>query len=433
MNIRANGQTIFFRKKNLIYLCLLCIFLIRKYSISLKINNINTKVNFKALRARHKKLKQNKFTKRNYWLSLLFGKKKIKLSSDQKKRSFNNVDLTKTFHLSTSRFATKVSLFSVVFLLISSLFPSYAFSSPYDHSYSAVDNPYEYETNNLVTLQEGFLTKPSIITEESDRSQYSETISYEVQFGDTLSEIASRFNLKVNTILNNNSISNPNKLRKGTILTILPVDGIVHTFKKGDTLAKIAKTYKVKTDVIIAQNKLSDKEPSVDQVLIVPGGKKVVPRYIASRGSSRSSANNYSGAGYGSISNVNYNGNISQTLIKPAAGKITQYYRRGHYAVDIGNRNRGPILAAANGVIIKAQGGYNGGYGNMIIVDHGNGRQTLYAHMQAIYSKVGDTVSQGQTMGWMGNTGRTYGATGIHLHFELRINGRKVNPLLYIK
>lgn len=286
-----------------------------------------------------------------------------------------------------------------------------------------------FETNDLITSQEGFLLKPSIITEKSDRSQFASAIIYEVQNGDTLSGIASHFDIKAQTILENNSISDPNRLKPGMKLSVLPVDGVLHTVKKGETLESIAKTYKVKKETVLAQNKLKNESIEAEQTIIIPGGRKIVPRYIASRSSSD---NRYNSAGYGSV-NATYQGAGSQSVIKPAAGQITQYYRRGHYAIDIGNRNKGPILAAANGVVIKSQGGYNGGYGNMIIIDHGNGRQSLYAHNSALYVKPGDTVTQGQTIGWMGNTGRVYGSTGIHLHFELRINGSKVNPLLYIK
>ena len=355
---------------------------------------------------------------------MFFGQKK---SDEEEQSSFNNVDLTKTFHLSASRFATKASLFAVAFLLIYSAFPSYSSYANYE---DVIAENHQYASSDFITAEEGFLLKPSLITEKSDRTQFANAIQYEVEPGDTLSGIASKFEIKTKTILDNNSIANANKLKEGTVLTILPVNGVLHTVKKGENVGSIAKAYKVQKEKVIAQNKLGENDVTVGQTIIVPGGEKIVPRYIASRSSSSSS---YRGAGYGTLKNTQYNGAVSQTIIKPASGKITQYYRRGHYAIDIGNRNKGPILAAANGVVIKSQGGYNGGYGNMIIVDHGNGRQTLYAHNSALYVKVGDTVTQGQTIAWMGNTGRVYGLTGIHVHFELRINGRKVNPLLYIK
>lgn len=314
----------------------------------------------------------------------------------------------------------------IAFLLIYSTFPSYASYVNYEENILAG----EYIANDLFFAEEGFLLKPSLITKKSDRTQFANTIQYEVQTGDTLSEIASKFDIKTKTITDNNDITNINSLRTGTILRILPVDGVMHTVKKGETVTSIAKTYSVKKDNVIAQNKLVNEQVTVGSTIIVPGGVKIVPRYIVSRASSSEA---YRGAGYRTLSNTKYNGSVSSTVIKPASGIITQYYQRGHYAIDIANRNKGPILAAANGVVIKSQNGWNGGYGNMIIVDHGNGRQTLYAHNSALYVNTGDTVTQGQTIAWMGNSGRVYGTTGIHVHFELRINGRKVNPLLYIK
>ena len=353
----------------------------------------------------------------------MFFSKPKKANIEDKK----NIDLTKTFHLSASRFAAKMSFFAVTFLLIYSSFPSYSSYANFDEGIGEV---YEYASNDLLFAEEGFLLKPSLITEKSDRTQFANAIQYEVQPGDTLSEIASKFEIKSKTITDNNTIANVNSLKTGVILSILPVDGVLHTVKKGETAESIAKAYKVQKNNVLAQNKLTDDNVTEGETIIVPGGEKIIPRYIASRATS---STEYRGAGYGTLSNTEYDGTVSNTIIKPASGQITQYYRRGHYAIDIGNRNKGPILAAANGVVTKSQGGYNGGYGNMIIIDHGNGRQTLYAHNSALYVKAGDTVTQGQTIAWMGNTGRVYGATGIHVHFELRINGTKVNPLLYIK
>ncbi|MCB0749246.1 MAG: M23 family metallopeptidase [Ignavibacteriae bacterium] len=92
------------------------------------------------------------------------------------------------------------------------------------------------------------------------------------------------------------------------------------------------------------------------------------------------------------------------------------------------NSSRPPIWATAGGVVVTAKGGYNGGYGNHVIIDHGNGFQTLYAHAEELYVSEGETVTKGQVIAKMGNTGRVYGATGIHVHYECHQNGRKINP-----
>jgi murein DD-endopeptidase MepM/ murein hydrolase activator NlpD len=268
----------------------------------------------------------------------------------------------------------------------------------------------------------GFVLKPATQTSKGDRSTANEVIDYTVEPGDTIFGIAAKFSLHAQTVIDNNpGTSKWSTLKIGKKLKILPVDGILHTFTSKDKLTTVAKKYKVKVEDVLRQNKLSESDLIVDKTLIIPGAKKpVVVRSVWKGGSAPRYAPSI------------YTGLISGSYIWPANGKITQYYHRWHYALDIANRNKGPIYAVANGVVIKAQGGWNGGYGRMIIIDHGNGLKTLYAHNEKLYVKVGDNVSQGQTIAWMGNTGRVRGATGIHLHFEVIHNGIKKNPLAYI-
>lgn len=117
------------------------------------------------------------------------------------------------------------------------------------------------------------------------------------------------------------------------------------------------------------------------------------------------------------------------SFVKPTEGTITQGFNTGHYGYDIANRDQPDIVAVATGTIVYASAGtYDGGYGTNIWINHGNGYKTHYANMQEIYVNVGDTVSQGQVIGKMGNSGRSYGVTGIHLHFELTYNEEKVSP-----
>lgn len=116
----------------------------------------------------------------------------------------------------------------------------------------------------------------------------------------------------------------------------------------------------------------------------------------------------------------------------PTSGMISQYYRAGHYAIDISNREKPMVVASKAGTVTTAANGWNGGYGNYVIIDHGDGMQTLYAHCDYLTVEVGDTVDAGDVIGRMGNTGRVYGATGIHVHYEVRVNGTKQNPLAYL-
>ncbi len=269
--------------------------------------------------------------------------------------------------------------------------------------------------------EDGFLLKPAINTEQGDRSTANEIFAYEIEPGDTLSSIASRFGIKKETLIWENNLWNENRLKTGKTLKILPVDGVSHLIKKSDTVKKLAKKYKVEEETILKQNQLdTDSELLIGSALIIPGAKKSMPIYKQS-------------TGYSAPTNIaSYHASPSKgRLIKPVAANamLTQGYRRGHYAVDWGNRNKGPIFASAGGKVIRADTGWNGGYGNVIVIDHGNGMQTLYAHNEKMYVQRGQYVEGGQTISWMGNTGRVYGPTGIHLHFEVRVNGVKYNPL----
>jgi murein DD-endopeptidase MepM/ murein hydrolase activator NlpD len=267
-----------------------------------------------------------------------------------------------------------------------------------------------------VMTEDGFLLKPAINSVAGDRTGFSDVFLYTVEPGDTLSSIAQSFNLKKETIMSENNLWDANKLRVGSQIKILPVDGISYIVKKGDTLDKLAKKYKVEKDTIKIQNQLTDETLVADTNLIIPGAKREEPVYYAAN--APAVAANYSGP------------KVAGRLIWPASGKLTQGYHNGHLALDIGNRNKGPIYAAAAGKVIRAEtSGWNGGYGNVIIIDHGNGMQTLYAHNEKVYVKVGQYVEQGQTIAWMGRTGRVYGPTGIHCHFEVRIKGVKYNPM----
>jgi murein DD-endopeptidase MepM/ murein hydrolase activator NlpD len=118
-------------------------------------------------------------------------------------------------------------------------------------------------------------------------------------------------------------------------------------------------------------------------------------------------------------------------MIWPTPGRrITQYYSWSHQGLDIGDKIGTPLYAADDGVVIIAQGGWNGGYGNTILLDHGGGKRTRYGHASKLFVKVGDEVKKGETIAAMGSTGRS---TGPHLHFEVLVNGTRYNPLNYIK
>ena len=328
---------------------------------------------------------------------------------------------------SISKLARKMVAISAAFFVFSSFGPMYSLTEGYhDHSegVSYLDLTAQ-ETDSIladIMTEDGFLLKPALNSAEGDRTTANEIFAYEVESGDTLSSLAQRFGIKKETIIMENNLWNANSLRTGMTLKILPVDGISHLVKKGDTIEKVAKKYSIDTETIIRQNQLEDGEVLLaDSALIIPGAKKsITPPKV-----------NYGVTAPSNPTSYSYSGGGSGRLIWPTLGsaKLTQGFHGGHYALDIGNRAKGPIFAAAAGKVVKASYGWNGGYGNYVIIDHGNGMQTLYGHNEKLYVTEGQYVDQGQTISWMGRSGRVYGPTGIHVHFEVRINGVKYNPM----
>lgn len=248
-----------------------------------------------------------------------------------------------------------------------------------------------------------------------------DTISvYEVKKGDTLATVAKLFNVSKNTIIWANDLKSE-KLTPGDTLVILPITGVKHTVKKGDTMASIAKKYKGDVEDIAKYNGIApDASLAVGDVVIVPEGEIAIPVAPTPKGSTKS----YGGIASGAISNYErlldtYSYSTpAGFFIRPAGGIKTQGLH-GHNGIDIGASVGTPIVAAAGGTVIAAKSsGYNGGYGEMVIISHSNGKiQTVYGHMSRVNVVAGQTVAQGQVIGAVGNTGRS---TGPHLHFEVR-------------
>ncbi len=301
----------------------------------------------------------------------------------------------------------------------------------------AIDSP-TFSLDMIAVTEDGFLIKNAGQTVAVDRSELSDILTYTVESGDSLYSIARRFGVSSDTIVWENNITSPHSLKIGSTLNILPVSGITHTVKASDTAASVAKRYGLSVEKLVKQNQLGeDTTLTAGSSLIIPGGKRVISTtntYVASASTGTYAAYTPPTPIDGSI--IVSNGVSDKTgkwMIKPTEGVYTTYFgsRRGHWAVDIADRSKPDIFAAADGTIVKSQCGWNGGYGCMAVIDHGDGFQTLYAHMADIYLGVGDKVFQGTAIGQMGNTGRVYGATGIHLHFEVIDNGSKKNPLAY--
>lgn len=283
---------------------------------------------------------------------------------------------------------------------------------------------------NYLSDQEGYTIKTMPLEGETVADlNRTEKVEYTVKEGDTLSVIAYRYGLSTNSIkYANPTLGSGDYLKLGQALSIPPKDGIFVTVKSGSTLVSLMDKYKGSLDKTKEFNGIeSDSDLSADQeIFIVDGRPEAV--YIASTPKG-------TGGGGGSYSatppSTQYYDIPASTegWIRPTQGIITQGYHAGHYAYDIADRSKPPILAVASGIITFASAGtYGGGYGTNVWIDHGNGYTTHYAHMEEMYVNEGDMVEQGQVIGKMGNSGRVYGATGIHLHFEIAYNGVKISP-----
>ncbi|HEX2792765.1 MAG TPA: M23 family metallopeptidase [Candidatus Paceibacterota bacterium] len=243
--------------------------------------------------------------------------------------------------------------------------------------------------------------------------------SYTVEEGDSLSEIADRFGVTVNTILWANDISDANTVRPGDDLLILPVSGLQYTVRSGDTIGTIADKYGADANEIALFNGLaSSVDLKAGSDIIIPGGQ--LPSSKSATAKKPTAKKPVSSGSTAPKTLPAISGFFGNPL---PGGKITQGIH-GYNGIDIGAPSGTPIYAAASGSIVVAKNddGYNGGYGNYIVIDHGNGTQTLYAHMSST-AVSGGSVSKGDVIGYVGSTGRS---TGNHLHFEVR--GAK-NPL----
>jgi LysM repeat protein len=239
-----------------------------------------------------------------------------------------------------------------------------------------------------------------------------QTSVYVIRKGDSISQIADMFGVSVNTILWGNDMKKGDKLVEGDVLFILPISGLEHTVAKGQTLKSIAALYKADINDILAYNDITPNTPLVvGDTLLIPDAQKSEEndKPVKNLGASIAKDNKY----YESHPTKN----LSGYYINPVPSAIkTQGLHDGN-AVDLGAPTGTPIHAAASGIIIFAKVGNNGGYGNLTIISHSNGTETLYAHQSSIATSTGAEVSQGEVIGFVGSTGHS---TGPHLHFAVK-------------
>lgn len=232
-------------------------------------------------------------------------------------------------------------------------------------------------------------------------------IKYEILAGDTLTEIAEKFNQNISIIIMNNPGLTAN-IKIGQIINIASINGVFYKIKKNDTLYDIAYKYKVKIEDIRNYNEIEDEESlNVGEEIFLKDPDIEVISEFAQLGS-------------GFIMPVMYQG-----ISSPYGSRFHPVLKRYifHAGVDLRARYI-PVVASRSGRVIFT--GFQSGYGKIVKISHANGYETRYAHLNKIYVKNGQRVKQGQTIGQSGMTGRV---TGPHLHFEIRKNGKTLNPM----
>lgn len=269
---------------------------------------------------------------------------------------------------------------------------------------------------------------------------------YSVVFGDSVFSIADKFGINPQTVLWGNYdvlYDNVELLRAGQVLNILPVDGALYTWTESDGLNGVAEYFGVTPKDIISWpgNNLSEEtigdyaKPNIapGTKLVIPGGKREFYSWEAPIIRRDSPA----------VAGVWGEGRCEPTVLGPIGDEnyvwpTSEHYlsgypyspETGHRAIDIGGKLGNPIYAIDKGVVVYS--GWNAnGYGNLIIIDHGTGWQSLYAHLNTMEVSCGEFITQaGQLIGTMGSTGNS---SGPHLHFELMSDSYgRVNPLGYL-
>jgi len=265
-----------------------------------------------------------------------------------------------------------------------------------------------------------------INTEGESIKERNEPVEYIVQIGDTVSSISNNFGISVNTILWENKLTARSIIKPGSKLVILPEDGVVHTVSRNENIGSIAKKYSVEIDEILEKNGITINDPiKIAQTLFIPGGKKIVETStVVSR--------SYSGT---TITQTTPSTNTQQPtytggkLLWPTVGnRITQYYSWSHRGLDVANKTGTPLYASEAGTVERS--GWSNGYGYNVIINHGGGMKTLYAHASKLRVVAGTKVNRGDIIADMGSTGWS---TGPHIHFEVIVNGVKQNPLNYLR
>jgi murein DD-endopeptidase MepM/ murein hydrolase activator NlpD len=260
------------------------------------------------------------------------------------------------------------------------------------------------DNNTILSSSSPYFVDIQVLGTKSGENR-EDIISYQIEKGDTVLSVAEKFSVSADTIKWANDIKS-NTLKEGEELLILPITGVIYYVEKGDTVGGIAKMHQADVEEIISFNKIENKKIISGDRLIIPNGKMpVIPKITISSNSTSSS------------------------FINPVPGGIITQRVHSYNAVDIYNICGSKIVSSASGKVISTGWG-SWPAGNFVKIDHGS-VVILYAHLQNIYVKTGDLVYKGQQIGTVGNTGKTIGKTGCHLHFD--VLSRKIrNPFAHL-
>jgi len=266
-----------------------------------------------------------------------------------------------------------------------------------------------------------------------------EVITYTVQSGDSIFSIADEFGIRPETVLWGNHetlVDNPHFIKINLDLNILPVDGTYYQWSEGDNIGAVAGFFGVEVEDIVEYpgNRFDLTEVESGNLSLEPGTWLIVPgghRDIVDWGPPAISRDNPASASFygpGHCGAISSGAVGTGTFVWPTTERFLSGYTYNpplHPAIDIGGAEGNPIYAVDSGVVVYA-GWSNFGYGYLIVVDHGTGWQSAYAHLSGVGVICGQSVFQGATIGALGTTGKS---SGPHLHFEMMFYGGKVNPL----
>lgn len=277
------------------------------------------------------------------------------------------------------------------------------------------------------------------VSKEENNQNVKKIVAHTFSANDNLEKLGELYNLSIQTIKFNNKIKDGEIPKIGQILFIPWSNGYIYNTTEEINSGELAKFYKIDEKLLISENRAfwdekTGKFPK-DKLILIPttnfdqiteftNAEKVRRENLEKSDKQRTQMLNYT-----AVSGKNTSAKSNPFgFIWPTVGSISRCVQPGHIACDIANFNSPPIYSVQDGTIL-ASGWKDGGFGYMTLIDHGNGVQTMYMHMSEVYTKTGQKVKQGQSIGKMGCTGN---CSGAHLHFEVRVNKIQQNPLLYL-